>query len=178
MPKIKLNQKQKILAYVVIGIVFVFLVERLFLSGLRGRLRGIAKEIKVEEARLRKILGVQNAKDRLSLDQKNYQGYLKTKKPEDSEATAELLKEVERLAKEAGLSVVNLNPQPAGEEKTEVRQYKADLRVEANIEQVLNFLNRVQESKLLIKVDKLTLAPKDEQASLLKMEATLSMAVP
>ena len=50
--------------------------------------------------------------------------------------------------------------------------------MEGSLEQIINFLYKVGNSKLLIKLDRLSFSHKDEQASLLKAETTVSIAVP
>lgn len=97
---------------------------------------------------------------------------------EQRQIIEELLKETERIAKDLGVSIISLSPQEPSEQPKEYKKYKADLRMEGSLEQIINFLYKVGNSKLLIKLDRLSFSPKDEQASLLKAETTVSIAVP
>lgn len=174
---LQVKGKQKILVVASIYVVSIFLADRIFLYGLRSKLRGVRQQIKAEEARLKKNLSIKNNKDKILSDYNNYQPYLKEWLVDEKQTTAQLLREIERLAKSSGVSIVNLNPQEGPEQAKGYNKYKADLRLEASPEQLISFLFGVSESKLLIKIDKLSLVPKDEQASVLRIEALISMAV-
>jgi len=176
MIKIQLKGKQKILVYVVVGILVYAFIGRFIFFGLGARLKQLKQQTKLAEANLKKGLETQKRKDIISSDYDKYHLFLAIEKMEQRQIIEELLKEVERIAKDSGASLLNLSPQEATEQ--DKRRYKADLRIEASAEQILNFLYKIQESKLLIKLDKISVSPKDEQASMLKAEATISIAVP
>ncbi|MCK9604124.1 MAG: type II secretion system protein M [Candidatus Omnitrophica bacterium] len=174
----KLDKKQKILAIIAFAILFIFLVDRLLLSSLRSKLKNMQQQIKLAEATLKRNLAVQNSKDKLLEDYNNYKPYLKTESVDASQVLAEFLREIERLAKDAGVSVVNLSPEEDPEKLKDVKKYKASLQLEGSLGQMVNFMYKIERSKLLIKLDRLTLMPKDEQASAMKMEASISRVVP
>lgn len=174
---IKLNKSQNILLVIAAGVVFLLIAERIFISAPRKRLLGLENQIHFEEERFKRSLGVVNEKDKLTVDYHKYEAYLKTGPADERQAVAMLLKEIERMAKETEVSIVNLSPVEVPEQAEEYKKYKADLRVEAGMPQLIGFLYKVKESPLLIKMDKLTLTPKDEQGSLLRVEAVVSMAV-
>lgn len=174
----KLDKKQKYLAIIALAIMASFLLDRIILSNLRDKLKNIQKQIKLAEVTLKRNLGIQNSKNKLLMDYNNYKSYLKTESADASQILAEFLQEIERLAKEAGVSVVNLSPQEDPEKIKDVKKYKADFQVEAGLEQLINFMHKIEGSKLLIKLDRLSLAPKDEQAATIKMEASISRVVP
>ncbi len=176
MINIKLKGKQKILIYAVISaLVCIFIGHFIFFS-LGARLKQLKQQTKLEEAKLKKGLEIQKQKDIISSDYDKYHVFLIVEKMEQRQIIEELLKEIERIAKDSGGSLVNLSPQEATEQ--DKGRYKADLRIEANAGQILDFLYKIQESKLLIKLDKISVGPKDEQASTLKADATVSIAIP
>jgi len=176
MIKIQLKGKQKILVYTVISILVCLFIGRFIFFSLGTRLKQLKQQTKLAEANLKKGLEMQKQKGMISSDYDKYQVFLITEKMEQRQIIEELLKEVERIAKDSGASILNLSPQEAAEQGK--GRYNADLRIEANAEQILNFLYKIQESKLLIKVDKISVSLKDEQASTLKAEATISITVP
>lgn len=175
--KFDIKGKQKIILYAAIGAIGIFFIGRFLFLGLARFLTQLDKQTRVEEARLKNVLAIQKAKDIISADYDRYKPYLRQENVPEQQATEELLKEIERIAKDAGASVLNLSPQPAAEQTKEYKKYKADLRMELNMAQLFNFLHSMQQSKLLIKADKLSIIPKDEQATLLKIDMTISMAV-
>ena len=56
--------------------------------------------------------------------------------------------------------------------------FRAKLRAEATNQEVLTFFSRIEQSQLLIRVEQFSLTPKDDQASTLRLETTISLAVP
>ena len=176
MMKIELKGKQKFLLYAVISVLVCIFMGRFIFLSLGVRLKQLKQQTKLAEAKLKKGLEIQKQKDIISSDYDKYHVFLAVEKMEQRQIIEELLKEIERIAKDSGASLINLSPQEAAEQ--DKGRYKADLRMEANAEQILNFLYKIQESKLLIKLDKISVSPKDEQASALKVDATISIAIP
>ena len=174
----RFSRKEKILLCVAAGIMFVVLTDKFVLSGFRTRLKELEGRIKTEEARLKKDLVIDKNKSKISAVYNDYLPYLELSRQDDKQTMAELLKEVERLAKDSGASVVNLSPQDLPQVSRGHKKYLADLRMEATNEKLLAFIFGLQESKLLVKLDKLAVVPKDEQASVLTVDATLSISIP
>lgn len=176
---IKIGKREKILIYVIAGLVLFFLIERFLFSGLRGKTKSASQQVKVEEARLKAGLDIQKRKDRILAECKEFKPYLeKVEGISGQEVFAKFLKEIEKIAQESGVSIVNLTPQNEVQEESDYKKYDAEFRAEGNVSQVLTFVNKIQNNTLLLKLDKISLSPKDEQANLIKIEATISLVVP
>jgi|WetSurMetagenome_2_1015567.scaffolds.fasta_scaffold200367_3 hypothetical protein len=178
MMKLNLTKKQKILALLALGALFIFSAEKVFFSSISSKLRSMNRQIKAAETTLQRNLAIRQSKDLYSAEFKAYQAYLKEEKSDLGGMAVDFLKEVERLARESGVSVINLNPQAAVENIKGSRIYKADLRLEASSAQLLGFFVKVQESRLLINLERFSISPKDEQATTLKADAVVSLAIP
>ena len=76
------------------------------------------------------------------------------------------------------MSIVSLSPQDEPQDEPEDVKYNADLRAEGSLSQVLSLIDKIQKSTLLIKIDKMSLSSKDEQAGTIKVEAVLSLVAP
>jgi len=176
--KLQLKGKQKILVFAVIGMLAAIFIARFIFSNLGNRLKQLSQQVKLGEAKLKKGIEIQRIKDTIINDYKKYQPYLKIEQMEQRQIIEELLRETERIAKDSGVSIISLSLQESSKQLKEYKKYKADLRMEGSVEQILNFLYKVGDSKLLIKLDRLSFSPKDEQASLLKAETTVSIAIP
>jgi len=174
----ELTRSQKILSYVAGGIICVFFIEKFFFAGLRAKINTLNQQIKKEEVDLKIGIDIQKRKDSILKDYNNYKDYLSGQNISDKEIFTGFLKEIEKLAQESGLSIINLTPQNEPQKIRDYTKYNADLKAEAPLEKFFDFLNRIQNDKLLVKLDKLSLSPKDEQASLLKIEATISITIP
>lgn len=169
--------REKLLLIVTIGLAACWLIERVLVGGLHTRLKTLRRQIAAAEAELRTGLRIQQQKDLVLDDAERYSSYLLTGVPE-REVLARFLKEIEQLAHESGVSVVSFKPDNQPSRARDYTAYKAQLRAEAGLEQLLDLLAKIQNSRLLIKLDKFSLTPKNEQASTLTLDTTLSMAVP
>lgn len=175
----KIKNRERILIYVIAALVLFFLIERFLFSGLRGKSKMVLQQIKVEEARLKAGLDIQNRKDKIAAECKELKPYLeKVEGVSEQEVFARLLKEVEKSAQDAGISILNLAPQNEIQDTAEYVKYDAEFRAEGSLTQVFNFINRIQNDPLLIKLDRFSISPKDEQATVVKIEAIISLAVP
>ncbi len=140
-------------------------------------MKELSKKISIQELAFRKGLNIQKSKDRIAHEYKEYSKFL-IKDTNDRDIIAGFLKEIEKITQESGLSVVNLAPEEKIVLAKEYKEYKANLRMEGSMEKLLNFLNKVQNSSLLIKLSKLNFISKDEQASVLRIDVTVSLIVP
>lgn len=172
---VKLN---KIFLYATAAAVIIGLLFNFIFIVLRNRLKAFNNQIKVAEAKLSHILEVEKARDVVAGECRIYQPYLEIENWDDKTVVEELLKEVERIAREAKATVINLSPQPLPETAKGYRKYKADLHINASLSQIFSFLQGVEMSKLLIKVDRFIVASKNEDGSVLKSEMTIEIAIP
>jgi hypothetical protein len=175
----KINKRERLLAYAIAGLIGAFLIEKFLFSDLRGGAKKIEQQIKVEEAKLRLELDLQKRKDSIASELKDYKPYLDSMEGiSEREISAKFLKEAEKMAQEAGTSIVSLSPKDEPQDMTDYIKHDADFKAEGTLSQIINFVGKVQNSRLLIMLDKMSLSPKDEQAGTMKIEATLSLIVP
>jgi len=172
-----MQTKQKAIIISIIGVVFILLIGKFFLSTLGDKLKDLHQQIEVEEKALRHNLEAREKKDVILQEFESYQDYV-MKYTYDRRIIAEFLKEVEKLAHLSGVSIINLTPQEEREQQETYKKYTAELRAEAYLEEIINFFYKIQKSNLLIKLDRFSLAPKDKEASTLSLETTISIAVP
>ena len=173
-----LKAREKILLYVTIGVISLFVMERVFFYQFRKKLKNLYQQIKVSEANLRTGLEVQKRKETILAEYQKYQTYLTTPNVSDGDRVASFLKEVERIAQESGVSIINLNPKNEPLQLVDYKQYTVDLRIEGDVEAVVDFLYQIQKSPLLIQLENLSISAKGEDAALLRVETTVNLSVP
>ncbi len=169
--------RQRLLWIATISLAVVFLGDRVLFSGMRAKNNALKRAITDEEVTLRSGVGIQKRRGLIETDQKKYAGYFLSA-ASDRELIAKFLKETERIAQEAGVSIVDLTPDNQPSKGVEYKLYKAQLKGEATVEQLLNLLYKLQTSRLLIKLERFSITPKDEHANAVRLETTISMAVP
>ena len=174
----KLKGNKKVLIYAASFICMAIFIFHFLFVVLGSRLKQLNKQIMVGEASLQKVLGIQKEKDVVSAKCAKYQTYLEVDYWDERRAIEELLKTIETIGKKAGVVVINLGPEQSTEEGREYKKYKANLRMESTLEQMLSFLHKIEEEKLLIKVEKMSVVPKDEEAYTLRSEITIAIAIP
>jgi Tfp pilus assembly protein PilO len=172
---IKLKKKERAIAVAAAVIIGLFLLDRTVFFAMRKKLSSCRKMITLEESRYKKNLGLLKSKDGILADYNKYRSFLEVPFNDQRQTVAELLKEVERIAQESKVSVLNLSPQESVKQEKEFNRYSADLKMEANSEKLLNFLFKIQSSAFLLKIDRLSVQPKNEEASLLKVDVTVSI---
>ena len=175
---LKLTRRQKILLYITAGAVGVFLIERLFLAGLRSKIKELQLQTRKEEANLKIGTEIQKRKDNVLKDYQDFKDFLRKAEIPDKEVFSGFLKQIEKIAQESGLSILNLTPQSEAVSAKAYKKYNAELRAETSLENLFNFLQKLQNNAMLIKLDKFSLTAKDEQATILKLDGTLSISIP
>jgi len=121
-------------------------------------------------------MNIQNRKEFITEDNKAFDRYFGQGKDSDVKLVTDFLKEIEVIAQKTRVSIVNLSPENKSREEGGYKKFYADLRFEAASEQLYQFLNEIQNSRLLIKVEKIAITSRDESAASLKVDATISMA--
>ena len=169
--------RQRLLWIATISLAVVFLGDRVLLSGMRAKSQALKRAITDEEVTLRSGVGIQKRRGLIETEQKKYAGYFLPVSP-DRELIGKFLKETERIAQEAGVSIIDLTPDYQPSKGLEYKLYKAQFKAEATVEQFLNLLYKLQTSRLLIKLERFSMTPKDERADAVRLETTISMAVP
>ena len=176
--KLKFNlKKRELLLVIFIGaLFFIMLMDRVVFVGLGSKFKGLARQTKYEEAMIKMGVSTKYKKDDIVKEYKKYAPYLNIEGSE-KEVMTKFLKEIENITQESDGSIISLTPKPEVESQKGYKKYKADLQMEAGTEEMFNFFNKIQENKLLIKIDSFIVAPKTEDAQLLKLDAAVSMVM-
>lgn len=174
---VKGKRRQQTLLVIVIGLACVWLADRVLGVGLRTRRTTLRQHIASEEIALRTALVTQQRKEAIRTAYQQYAPYF-AEGLTDRELMAEFLKETERIAQDSGVLIVNLSSDNVPSTGRDSTTYKAQLKVEASVQQLVNLLEKIQNSRLLITLDSFSLSPKDKEASSLTLEATIMLSVP
>ena len=174
----KLNKRDRVLIFVALGVFFLFIAQRFLFAPMFAKAGSLRQQIKLEEADLRAALEMQQQKDPIMDERLKYKDYLfSDQNASQDEEIAAFLQEVETMVSASGLSMISLTPQSQAEKGGAYKKYNAQLRVEGAPEKIYNFIYKVQNSRLLIGLSQVTVTPKNLEANLLKLEATISLTV-
>ncbi|RKY41107.1 MAG: hypothetical protein DRP85_07190 [Candidatus Makaraimicrobium thalassicum] len=158
--------------------VFMFVLVSMVYIPLVDKMDEVRRKVKGIELRVKEGLRVQMRKDQIQEDYNKYRIYLKQQDYSDQEIVGNFLKELEQIARESNISVISLGPSEPEKEERDYKIYTASLKAEGDMEQVMNFFNGIRGSKLVMKVERFSLAPKAKDAYELKLSAKISMIIP
>jgi len=173
---IKLKPREKILFYMTVAFALAWLFQKYLFYDVAAEIKTLHQKTIAEELRLKTGLTIQARKEAILKDRDDYGGYLKEENISSADSATNFLKEIERIAQESKVSIISLSPSSAPAGSGGYTKCGAELRLEGAQGQIYLFLGKIQESRSLIKIDKLSLSPKDEQAKTLRLEASLSLA--
>lgn len=158
--------------YVCLFLFLLFILDRLVFRHLATRLSALRQEIQVTETKLARGLRSQRQKDVIVKEYKTFENYLKLK-GSDEENVSAILREIEKLSREAGISLSDIKPKSSNS-RVLYSEYTVEVRTDASLRDLINFLYRLNDSNLLLRVDKLSATLADEKSDLLKIILVLS----
>ena len=151
----KLSQKEK----VGLSFAFVFIViaslDRLVISPIRATFERIDQSIKISEKQLAHDLRNVHLKDKIAEEYEKYFPYVQ-RSGSDEEEVAKILGEIEALARQSNVYLVNMKPQTP-KEIDFYKEYAVEIEAEGEILPLTKFLYQIYTSDQLLRVEKLRL---------------------
>jgi hypothetical protein len=169
---IKLNKREKHILYVVIILFSLLFLERLVFRPLADKLAYLDKEIEIEKMKLIKAKAVAGQKVEILKEYSDLGNYMKIK-GSDEEATSELLKEIEKLARESSVSISDIKPRSA-QKRGISKEYSIEVRTETKMPQLVDFLYSLDNSTSMLRVQKLSLILSEETSDILRVTLLIS----
>jgi Tfp pilus assembly protein PilO len=163
----KLSKKEKIGLIAAVIAIAIMLIDRLVISPISNRIQRIDQEIKFSENKLSRDLRNINNKELIESEYKKYRGYVKRTSASDEEDVANILGEIEGLARSSGVSLVDIKPQ-APKQADFYKEYPIEVEVEGSMEQIVTFLHDLNNSTQLLRAVKLRIGLKDRESSIIK----------
>jgi len=171
-----LSKREKLIFYLSAALISIMLLERAVFRPLIKKLGTLNQEIQVKEAKLIKSYRTQGHREQIQQDYENYGSFIKLK-GSDEEISAVLLKEIEKIARESGISLSNIKPRSAGKSNPQYKEFMTELQVEAKMNEIITFMYSVNNSGFLLNIDKLVLSLKEEKSDVLKANMVISCIV-
>lgn len=168
----KLSKRERTFFYLSVSLIMIMVLQRFVFQPLSDKLTTLEQEIRAREVSLIKGLRVDKQRDQILKEHKRYEGYLKIG-GSDEEIISQFLREIERLGRESGVSLLDIKPQSTNK-KSIYKEYIIEVRLEAPMKDVIGFLYHLNNSSLLLKVEKFILNLKDESTDILKISMLIS----
>ena len=170
----RLSKRERLIAIVTFSVIFVLVCDQLVVRQIFRSLHSLDQRIKDLESDIKKSIRLLSQKERMLKEIEHYKAYSVELKSSEVE-TGALLKHIEELANQSSVNL--LYAKPAGSKSDEtVKKYIVTLECEGQMAQMINFFYQIENSTLLLKVDKFTMAPASSGSSVVKCGATISRA--
>jgi Tfp pilus assembly protein PilO len=169
------SKREKLIFYGAIIFVSLALVDRLIIRTFAGLTSNIVKQIQDKEAQIKTDLKVLTQKQKIEIQRTNYATYL-GKHNTDNEEFTMILKEVEVLANNAGINLVDMKPGGV-KESGSYKKYQITLSCEGLMEKIVQFLYNIETANKLFTVEKYELTPKSRDTAIVKGSMTISSLI-
>jgi hypothetical protein len=150
-------------------------VDRVIVATVQARLRELDTRTAQREAQIRKDLRIIAQKQRIEIQHVNYKPYLGMQSTENEEFTV-FLKEVDTLARDNVVSVVDMKP-TGTKEMESAKKYMINLNIEADMAALVKFMYAIEDSKKLMTVEKYQISPKSRDSDTAKCSLLISKLV-
>lgn len=168
-----LSKRERLILYIAAGFTLLLILDRLIVHPVLSKMRSLDKEIQAQTAQIKKDFHILTQKEKIIAESRRYASYSLGELSAE-EATTSLLKELEDLANKASVYLVDIKPagikQEAGYSK-----YLVNLSCEAQMEQVIDFMYNIENSKKLLRIEKYNISPKSKESSIAKCSMTISL---
>lgn len=150
-----LKRREKIILYATIGVIIFAVAFNLFISPAMNKNEGLEKEIVFTRAKLKKYLQLINSKGAIEAKYNSLSSTFKLPSQEsDNILTA--LSELDALAKNANIRILDIRPQEAGG-TAYYKEILIDLRTEGEMSEYLKFIYNLDKSFSALSIKKFQL---------------------
>ena len=168
----RLSKREKYIAYIAFALVAYVLFDRVVLRPVMVRQENLNKEIQEQEQKLEKSIRILKQEDLIKSEYKKYAQNLK-QNVSDEEAIPAILSSVEKTANATSVTIVDMKPFSA-ENLEFYKRIKIKIEAEAKIEQLADFIYQLEISPKLLRVTQISLTPKKQGSSILKVNVTVT----
>ena len=157
----RLSKRERIGTIVVSIVLFAMLMDRLVLGPMLDKMESLDKMIADKEKLLRADMRILSYKNKIAKETKLYEKYSlrAVSSGDEKDEIAFVLKEIENLASEAGISTDALFSGTRKEGLLKVYRFKVDC--ESDMEKIIRFMHTIENSKKLLRIKSVRMRPKE-----------------
>ena len=168
----KLNSKEKILV-VSSGVLLILFVLKVFVLGpIYDKTSIYSGEIEQAKIAIRKYMALEHNRTEILKAQKQIEGY-SSLKGSDEDKSAMVMSKIEAEARRSKLQILDMNSAGVTKVKGGVTLYRINLSAEGQLKNFLDFISGIEGANILLQVEKIGLAVKDENTGLLKIDMVI-----
>ena len=168
----KLNSQEKKLAIAIGGLLILLGLKIFVWDPIFDKTRNYSQEIDQAKATIRKYMALEHNRTEILKAQKQIEGYSNLK-GSDEDKFAMIMSKIEAEARRTKLQILDMNSSGVTKVKGGVTLYRINLSAEGQLKNTLDFISGIEGANILLQVEKLTLAVKDENSGLLKIDLVI-----
>lgn len=171
----KISGKEKIGLFIAAAFLLLAFFDRLIIHPIAARIKQIDQGIAISEKQLEKDLRYLKQKGIVTEEYQKCAQYVK-KVGSDEEEQTKVLGEIEELARQCRISIINIKPQ-APRQIGFYKKYVVDVESEAETEPFMNFLYQLNNSSQLLRAERAGFNLKDKDSLIVKGSITVTKVV-
>ena len=172
----RLSKRGRYMFYAAAFFAGIALLDQFFLSPVVSKMRQMDQDIKSQQEEIKKGLMILSYERQIAREKDKYSLASKNPGSEEKEITA-FLKDIENLAKESAVYLVDIKPSSGKTENGSPSKYFLELDFEAQMEQVFNFFYDITQSDQLLKIERYQIRPKTEGSSIVTCGLSISKLI-
>lgn len=163
----KLSAREKKILYAVMALLILVFGYHAVWRPVTEKFSELDDEIFAMQMRLRKAKTFIRQKDQVLEASRQFPNLEQMDAGSDEEEIARLLNYIEQAARKNGVSLSDVKPQPVRSDKV-TKLYLVELNAEANVNSLTDFVYELEHSPQMLRLERVTLAPKEDQSSTLR----------
>jgi Tfp pilus assembly protein PilO len=171
----RLSRREKTIFYVAAAIVSLTLADRLLLAPVIQKIDNQASEIENKEKGIERMSFILAQKDRIIAESAKYIQFLTKTRSTDEEATT-ILKEIEAIANDNSMYIVDLKP-IGFRDSAQMKKYMVSITCEGQMGNVFGFMYNLESSPQLLRVERCEIVPKSKESSIASSTLMISKII-
>ena len=168
----RLSKRERIFFIITGLIVVIFISDRLVIQPIFTAFRSLKLEVENLQTDVKKSVKLLSQKERILKEQKDYAVYSSANKSQEEQAVA-LLQHIEELANRAKVNLLYVKPATGKNEEAAKKSF-VTLECEGRMEEIIRFFYEIENSTMLLEIEKYALRPTTQGSMVVKMAATIS----
>ena len=171
----RLTKREKIVFYAATAAVSLTLADRLLLAPVTQKIEMQTIETQNKESDIKRMSFILAQKDRIVAESAKYITFLTKAKNSDEEATT-ILKEIEVIANNNSMYIVDLKPM-GFRDAVQMKKYVISITCEGQMENVFGFMYNIESSPQLLRIERCEIVPKSKESSIASCSLMISKII-
>jgi len=171
----RLTKREKIVFYAATAAVSLTLADRLLLAPVTRKIEMQTIETQNKESDIKRMSFILAQKDRIVAESAKYITFLTKAKNSDEEATT-ILKEIEAIANNNSMYIVDLKPM-GFRDAVQMKKYVISITCEGQMENVFGFMYNIESSPQLLRIERCEIVPKSKESSIASCGLVISKII-